>query len=325
MAAFFFAAAEKGARVKALVILPSNLGDVLLTLPSLELVKTVYPQVTFLCSQAISRIIHDLCPSDDVVIYRKDFTWAEKCELVETLTGKFKACVDFKHTLIPYLIGAGIRTAALRLPPPRTMHQKDIYEALVRSMLKLGSVDVPRKKFEMVLNGERQRLLDGKVPQGAVCLMPSARSRQKRYPAECFSYVVSRLKDDFPVVVMSLPEDRGFVDQILQPCGQPANIIDLTGETDFADLFYILSERAGAVVCCDSGPLHLASYVDVPTVAIFGPTDPVRYGPYASQRMIVQNPGNKPVPPGHLPYDWQLPPHEVVGAVYELMRHAAAV
>ena len=57
--------------------------------------------------------------------------------------------------------------------------------------------------------------------------------------------------------------------------------------------YRVLAERlrAAAVVGVDSGPLHLAAALDKPGVAIFGPTDPARNGPYSDAMQVLRAPG----------------------------------
>jgi heptosyltransferase-1 len=54
-----------------------------------------------------------------------------------------------------------------------------------------------------------------------------------------------------------------------------------------------LVRRASVFVGGDTGPLHLASALGVPVVAIFGPTDPARNGPYAGRYVVLRNPESK--------------------------------
>jgi heptosyltransferase I len=43
----------------------------------------------------------------------------------------------------------------------------------------------------------------------------------------------------------------------------------------------------------DSGPLHLAAALAIPVVAIFGPTDPARNGPYGTKQLVLRNPASQ--------------------------------
>jgi heptosyltransferase-1 len=51
-----------------------------------------------------------------------------------------------------------------------------------------------------------------------------------------------------------------------------------------------LTRRARVFIGGDTGPLHLAAALQVPVVAIFGPTDPARNGPYGTRSMVLRNP-----------------------------------
>lgn len=55
--------------------------------------------------------------------------------------------------------------------------------------------------------------------------------------------------------------------------------LDLTGRTDLSELTEVL-RRAAVVVSCDTGPMHLAVALNRPVVALFGPANPRRTGPY---------------------------------------------
>ena len=53
-----------------------------------------------------------------------------------------------------------------------------------------------------------------------------------------------------------------------------------------------LPRRAALVIAGDTGPLHLACALDRPVVAIFGPTDPARNGPFHSPSVVLRHPGS---------------------------------
>ena len=55
--------------------------------------------------------------------------------------------------------------------------------------------------------------------------------------------------------------------------------LNLTGNTSLVSLAALI-RRAEWVICNDSGPLHLAAALKVKTLGLFGPTDPLRFGPY---------------------------------------------
>jgi heptosyltransferase I len=64
--------------------------------------------------------------------------------------------------------------------------------------------------------------------------------------------------------------------------------VNLGGRTTLRDLAFLYSEAA-LVITTDSGPMHLAAAVGTPVIALFGPTDPARTGPYGPGHRIVRS------------------------------------
>ncbi|MBN2569136.1 MAG: glycosyltransferase family 9 protein, partial [Deltaproteobacteria bacterium] len=62
--------------------------------------------------------------------------------------------------------------------------------------------------------------------------------------------------------------------------------VNLEGQTSLKDLAY-LYRLSALLVTTDSGPMHIAAAVGAPVVALFGPTDPLRTGPYGSGHTII--------------------------------------
>jgi len=72
------------------------------------------------------------------------------------------------------------------------------------------------------------------------------------------------------------------------------------GNEDFARMvecslgqLIALTRRAALFIGGDTGPMHLASAMGIPVVAIFGPTDPGRNGPYGGRFIVLRSPGSK--------------------------------
>ena len=64
-------------------------------------------------------------------------------------------------------------------------------------------------------------------------------------------------------------------------------MIDLAGSLDLMTLAAVL-ERLDVYVTGDTGPMHLAAAVATPVVAVFGPSDPIRYAPRDGRHRIVR-------------------------------------
>ena len=88
-----------------------------------------------------------------------------------------------------------------------------------------------------------------------------------------------------------------------------------------------LTRRSSLFIGGDTGPLHLAAALGVPVVAIFGPTDPARNGPYSNKSVVLRNPASRTSlshisepDPGLL----QITPDEVLTAARKLLENIHA-
>jgi heptosyltransferase-2 len=81
------------------------------------------------------------------------------------------------------------------------------------------------------------------------------------------------LLEGFPpeskIVLLGSPHDRPVAQEFLRVCRGP--VLDWVGKTSLKELIFLIS-RCSLFLTNDSGPLHLASALGVPTVALFGPT-----------------------------------------------------
>lgn len=103
--------------------------------------------------------------------------------------------------------------------------------------------------------------------------------------------------------------DRDVVDRVRAAIG-PVPVVDAAGALDLPATAALLA-RLDVLVTGDTGPMHLAAAVGTPVVALFGPSDPRRYGPLADHQRVlrVQLPcspcGQVRLPPercrGHVP------------------------
>ncbi len=117
------------------------------------------------------------------------------------------------------------------------------------------------------------------LPEKYLVLNIGATKPANRWNAGGFSALADLAMDryGFPCVLTGGKEDRAMADRIVQGAKSP--IFDLVGRTTIMELIWTLS-RARAVVSCDTGPMHLGVALGKEVVALFGPADPRRTGPY---------------------------------------------
>jgi len=111
-----------------------------------------------------------------------------------------------------------------------------------------------------------------------VVLSPGGGWLSKCWPAERYGELARRLYADHRVraVVNYGPGEKQLVERVLATAGD-ASPVPLSGS--FGELMALL-QNARCVIAGDTGPMHLADALGTTVVAIFGPTDPIRNGPY---------------------------------------------
>jgi len=110
----------------------------------------------------------------------------------------------------------------------------------------------------------------------------------KQWPPERFAEVARRLADcsDATIVLSGSAADRALVDTVKAavPSGRA---VDVAGDVDLLTLAGLV-ERCDVLITGDTGPMHLAVAVGTPVVAVFGPSDPVRYAPRGPFDRVVR-------------------------------------
>lgn len=110
----------------------------------------------------------------------------------------------------------------------------------------------------------------------------------KQWPSDRFGELARRLIDrqGATIVLTGTAGDRELLDSIKAGLA-PARVVDASGAVDLSALAALI-ERMDLLITGDTGPMHLAHAVDVPTVSIFGPSDPVRYAPPGDRHRVVR-------------------------------------
>lgn len=114
----------------------------------------------------------------------------------------------------------------------------------------------------------------------AVVVHPGAKSGSRRWPADRFAAVARFCLDaGFPVVLTGSREEVPLARRVQRRAGMPVESV-LAGRTDLGDLAALVA-ASRLVVSGDTGVAHLASAYATPSVVLFGPTPPSRWGPPA--------------------------------------------
>ena len=118
-----------------------------------------------------------------------------------------------------------------------------------------------------------------------IVINPIAYWETKLWDDDNFARLADLIKDNLKMNVVFTGSEKESIEKITS--GMTTYGINLGGQTSLSELAH-LYKKARFVITTDSGPMHLAAAVGTPVIALFGPTDPARTGPYGEGHTIVR-------------------------------------
>jgi len=296
---------------KMLLIKPSSLGDVVHAMPVLAALRERFPRtfIAWLVKQQWAGIVERMEGVDHVWSVGSGAAgWlsavprlrAERFDLAVDLQGLFRSAVMARLVGCPERIGFAngregsplLYTQRVVVPTP-DVHAVDRYLLIAKA---LGAAVPARPEFRFSIPAcdceqVAAVLAQAGVRTGAtwIAMNVSARWPTKRWPAVFFAEVADRLQKEGlgPVVLFGGPDDRAEARAVTSLMTTPPG--DVTGLTPLG-LLPALLQSAAVLVTNDSGPMHIAAAVGTSVVALFGPTSPVRTGPYGTTHRVLTQP-----------------------------------
>ena len=300
--------ADELADVGAVVVRGLNwIGDAVMSLPTIWNLRQALPDCARVAVAAPgwSAGLYSLCPAVDEVIDLRVSDGLRRVlagfEAAGRLRGRFDAALILPNSLAsafaPFLAGIarrwGYRTdcrrplltlAAARAADWRRQHTVLYYRPLLEAL----GVPWRGEKFGMEVSGGTAESCDRILTERGVehgrrlvGLSPGAAfGPAKRWPAVRFGAVAAGLagSEGTQVVVLGSEADGLLALQVVEASGGRA--ISLAGAFARPELLAAAISRLAVLVTNDSGPMHIAAALGVPVVALFGPTDERRSGPW---------------------------------------------
>jgi len=310
--------------MKILIVKLSSLGDVIHVLPVLAPLRQHFSDVriTWLVEEDAAQLLTDHPLIDRVLVVPKkrwlnDLSRASRLItcfgevgrfIRELRSERYDLVLDFQGLLKSGVLACLARSERKRgfypgrewshvflnerVPYPAvTLHSVDRYLALIESLgcscripqwtIPIRQVHRDRVAVFLEANGiTRHRPL--------ILLHPGTRWKSKNWPELSWAELGVLLnQENCQLVLTGSNGDRALVQSI--KAARTFAAVDASGLWSLAELAFLQSQ-ADVVVTPDSGPMHLAAAVGTPVVALFGPTDPDRTGPYgtAGHRVLVK-------------------------------------
>ncbi|MBI4004307.1 MAG: glycosyltransferase family 9 protein [Candidatus Omnitrophica bacterium] len=278
---------------RVLIIGPSNIGDAILAGDVVAAVREQHPdahltlvvgeraQALFAGDPRIQTLVNADAFSSPIGRLRLALSlWRYQPQVV----------VDLRHTLYPFLLKPLTAWRYLRQPPRRLVHMHERHLWKLHAQAPGASSNgtslwISPKDTAHIEQLLRRWRVDPARPLVIIC--PGARSHIKRWTVEGFAALADRLiaEAGASVIFCGEPDEEAVVEEVVASMHQSAH--NAVGLTTIRQLGALM-QRAKLVITNDSASLHLASALNVPTVAIFGPTDAAKYGPTSPQHHTIR-------------------------------------
>jgi lipopolysaccharide heptosyltransferase I len=307
-----------GPQPRFLVIRLSSIGDIVHALPAVAALGQSFPRAKihwlienrFASLLAGNPYVHRIIPLD-TLSWRGSLPPASVVEdIVRTLIGLrgggYEAVVDFqglwKSALIALFTGAkarvGLASPWLREPGAAVLYTERVSavgrhhvveESLV--LVEYLGARVGLWQFPLPRTPEADQYVDDQLARlearDFIIINPGGGWKAKRWSPENYALLLRHLESRFSekILLTGSPEENELISGILSRAGTkrafcfPSTLVQ----------FIALARRAKLVLGGDTGPLHLAAAVGTPLVAIHGPTDPARNGPFNKADIALYN------------------------------------
>jgi heptosyltransferase I len=291
-----------------LVVRLGSLGDIVHTFPAIAGLRQSFPasEIVWLTHPRwvelvqCSGLASEIWPVDS-----RDLS-SVRSIIAQVRSRKWNAAIDYqglwKSALLPFFGGAsqriGFSSATIReFGVPilytdsvicRTTHIADQNgELSLRAGAKVPVACVHLRVDDADATRVRADLARENLSQYIV-LSPGGGWRAKCWPAERFGALSQRIRNEIgiPCVVNYGPGEEDLTAQVLAAAGE---VKPLSYDGEMGTLRALL-QGARCIVGGDTGPLHLAVALRTPAVALFGPTDPTRNGPYPPGEIVLRSP-----------------------------------
>ena len=280
--------------MKLLAIRLSAFGDVVHTIPAAVALRDLGHDVVWVVERPYRELVALVARVDTVAVEMKAWGRAFVAKRGEMFAARaamrgFDAAIDFQGLIksaslawvsrakLRYGFGRGaIRESAAGVFLNRRV-DVDNNQHIVEQNLELARAVDPRLRMPHVNFSPYAHDPSGKLEalKGRIVLLPGAGRPEKQWPR--FGELAKQIGGD--ALVAWGPRER----ELAEGVGA-----DVAPQTSLRELAFLL-EHAKAVVGGDTGPLHLAAALGAPVVGIYGPTNPLRNGPYGQLDRVVES------------------------------------
>ena len=304
---------KKGKRV--LIVRLDRIGDVLLSTPVIKAVRDACPKayIAVMARRHAKEILEGNPYLNEVIIYEKtgrERGFFRNLSFIRNLRRKkFDVALILHPTSrthllislagIPVTIGYNKKWGFLLSKKiPHTKHYGLKHEIeYVLDMMRYTGVEPKSASMHMPINSRSEDRVTAYfrvkgIGKDDLCIAvnPGASCISKRWSPEKFARAAGRLVEKYgaKVIILAGKDDKVLGDKVASLLDK--NCINLSGKTTIGDVASVL-RRVKLFISNDSGPVHIASAVGTPVIAIFGRSDrglsPRRWGPTGERDIVL--------------------------------------
>jgi len=295
-----------------------NLGDIVMLSPFLRSLRIQYPNtsITLLTSPKAAPLLEHQRLVDQVIVVRVPWAqhysrwrkynpfsplWLEFLRTLKRLRIQqfdlaFSVRADIRDNFILWLsnvrrrVGYGFGGGAFLLTDNATpdLEHPHLSVRWLRLLEHIGNCAIVRQPSLRVTEEEDQHaeqylaalgIRDGDFLLG---IHPGARNAMRQWGDANFAELARRLKSEFPVKALWFEDPNQRAENL-----DRSQVLPLA--LPLREFMGVL-KRCQLLICNDSGPMHIATALGVPVVAIFGPTEPAWFGPLGpNNRVVIQS------------------------------------
>jgi len=287
-----------------LIVRLGALGDIVHTIPAAAALRTAFPfaRIDWVVD-ARHAPFAELVTVVDRVVRLEEPSVAAWVDLVRRLRpSHYDVALDFqglmKSAVLARASGAsrvvGFSVWHLREKSARPFYTEvDAAEhpahVIRKNLTLLSTVGVQSTAIEFPLarvpSAARERIREEIASRPFALINPGAAWPNKRWPPPRYGDVAAFLREirGLQPYVLWGPDEQPLAQEVVDASNGAARLAPQTTSADLVEL----SRDASLIVSGDTGPLHIAAAVGTPIVAIFGPTDPTRNGPWSSEDIVI--------------------------------------
>ena len=305
-----------------LIIKLSAIGDVVHTLPFLEVLREKFPnsRIDWLVEEQASHIITGHPGLDRVIVSQRN-SWKSRLlhlksymPLVREVSQFLKEIRSYEYDLVIDLQGllksgvlvgiskgkrkigmGGAREGGWIFLKERPVPVDYEQHAIDRYLRVAGYLDCDLSSWKgdiPVSDSDKKWVNDflkakGNNERPLVAINPMARWKTKLWEPERFAVLADRINNELSCKVLFSGSnmDRNVIEDISKK--MKARPMNLAGRTSLKQLAYLFT-KCEVLVTTDSGPMHIGAAMGCRVVALFGPTAPWRTGPYGRSHKVIR-------------------------------------